>query len=122
MAEIDKYLAGKYPLVKEIHDNLLAKIQQLIKRFRIESREASINLVAWGAFLSFRFLKDRLRVTIVLDRPIEHKHLHKSGQVSRKRFHNEVDLFKVTDIDTELLDLVKEAYLLHSFSQKEELT
>jgi len=120
MAEIDKYLAGKYPLVKEIYDNLLAKIQQYVKRFSIESKTASIHLVAKSAFLGFHFLKDRLRVNIVLDRPLEHRHLYKSEQVSRSRFHNEVDLLKVTDIDIDLLELVKEAYMQHSFSQNDE--
>ena len=80
----------------------------------VEEKKTSLHMVAGrAAFLGVHPRKNGLRLNIVLSRALEGERIAKSEQVSRSRFHNEVDVAP-SDFDAELRGWISEAYELQT--------
>src|SRR5690349_2783470 len=81
--------------------------------YRMEEKKTSLHVVAGkAAFLGVHPRKEGLRLNLVLARRLEGDRIVKSEQVSKSRFHNELDLPAGTPIDPELAEWLREAYKL----------
>lgn len=79
----------------------------------IETKQASLHVVRNGvAFLGIHPRKDGIRINIVLNNCPDSDRISKSEQVSKSRFHNEVDLTSEARIDELLIGWIHEAYEL----------
>lgn len=88
---------------------ILANLPNVI----IEEKKTSLHLVAGsGAFLGIHPRKDGVRLNVVLARKLDGPRIVKSEQVSKFRYHNELDFSGDTEIDPELLSWIREAYAL----------
>lgn len=95
-----------------LYEQLLQSLNTL-GPFQIEEKKTSLHLVAGkAAFLGVHPRKEGLRLNLVLARPLSGGRLAKTEQVSKARFHNEVDVRTVEDFDDELTGWLKEAYEL----------
>jgi len=96
----------------EIYEGLLRALEPL-GTFEVEEKKTSLHLKAGkSAFLGVHPRKEGLRLNIVLAREIKNSRVVKSDQVSKSRYHNEIDVRTATQIDAELSDWLKEAYEL----------
>ena len=101
------------PNVQEIYDELIKQINALGK-ITVEEKKTSLHVKAKSAFVGIHPKKKFLDLNIVTDMPIKSDRIKKTEQVSANRFHNEVRLEDVDQIDTELMGWIKQAYQLLS--------
>lgn len=81
--------------------------------FQVEEKKASLHVVAGkAAFLGVHPRKEGLRLNLVLARALSGGRVAKAEQVSKARFHNELDVRTVEDFDDELVEWLREAYEL----------
>ena len=105
------HFEGKAPVVREIYDRLI----RVVKDFgplSEEPKKTSIHIVNTTALAGVATRKDYLILTIKSDRKLTSPRIHKSEQVSARRFHHEVKLTSPKDVDSELIGWLKNAYAL----------
>ena len=108
---VHNHFEGKAPSVKKTYDHLL----KLLREFGIiieEPKKTSIHLVNKTALAGIATRKDYLILTIKSDRKLTSPRIHKTEQVSAKRFHHEVKLTTPENLDDELVGWLKDAYEL----------
>jgi hypothetical protein len=99
------------PEVTHLYTKLLECLKPL-GEVVVEEKKTSIHLKSRAAFAGVHPRKEYFILTIVSDKPIQSPRVSKAEQVSKSRFHNEVRVEKEEDIDLELLEWIKEAYVL----------
>ena len=105
------HFEGKAPVVREIYDRLL----EAVKSFgpvTEEPKKTSIHIVNRTALIGVATRKEYLILTVKSDRPLTSPRIHKSEQVSARRFHHEIRLSSPADVDSELIGWLKSAYEL----------
>lgn len=96
---------------KDAYETLIAHVKRL-GPIQIQEKKTSIHLAAGNAaFLGVHPRKDGIRINIVLARKLENR-VVKAEQVSKCRFHNEIDHKGSIPIDPELASWIEEAYRL----------
>jgi hypothetical protein len=92
-------------------DELLAVLQDL-PGVRLEEKKRSLHVLAGkAAFLGVHPRKAGLRLNLVLARAIDDPRIVRAEQVSRARYHNELDV-RPGGIDDQLREWIREAYEL----------
>ena len=99
------------PEVKLLYTTLLNKLYEFGKVIS-EEKKTSIHLKNRAAFAGVHPRKDYFFLNIVSSAPIKSPRILKQEQVSKSRFHNEVRVEKMEDINRELLVWLKKAYIL----------
>jgi len=99
--------------VRRIYDRLLKAIQQIGPVIE-EPKKTSIHLVNANALAGVATRKDSLILTIKSDRKLVSARVYKSEQISANRFHHEVRLRPLADVDSELTGWLRDAYRLSS--------
>lgn len=105
------HFEGKAPVVREIYDRLI-KVVKDFGPISEEPKKTSIHIVNTTALAGVATRKDYLILTIKSDRKLTSPRIHKSEQVSARRFHHEVKLTSPDDVDSELISWLKTAYAL----------
>jgi hypothetical protein len=96
---------------KKLYHTLLERLKT-VGQFDIEVKKTSLHIVHGRAFLGVHLRKDSLLLNIVTNEPLEGKRLRKVERVSANRYHNELLVNSVEDINDELLDWLAAAYML----------
>ena len=113
------YMAGtesipELMLQSEQTTEAYTKLMEALQDFagvKVQEKRNSLWLVSGkDAFLGVQTRKAGIRITLVLDRELKHPRIVKSEQVSKSRFHNELDFDASATIDKELKAWLKEAY------------
>ena len=110
-AALEAHFAGKDPTVKKIYDHLL-KHSRKFGSVTEEAKKTSIHLVNKTAFAGVATRKIAVVLTIKSDRKLSSPRIHKSEQTSAHRFPHEVKLTSATDVDSEILAWLKNAYAM----------
>ena len=108
---IDSHFTGKDPVVRSTYDQLL----KAIKRFGPsveEPKKTSIHIVNRTALAGVATRKGHLVLTIKSDRKLSSPRVHKSEQTSAKRFHHQVKVNSPAEVDSELVNWLRDAYAL----------
>ena len=103
------HFEGKDPVVRQIYDSLiknLKKIGPLVE----DPKKTSIHINNKTALAGVATRKAHLTLTIKSDRKLTSPRIHKTEQVSAHRFHHEVKLTSVPDVDEELMSWLRTAY------------
>jgi hypothetical protein len=108
---VKDHFEGKAPVVREIYAALLRATRQFGPVLE-EPKKTSIHLVNTTAFAGVATRKDSLLLTIKSDRKLKSPRLHKTEQVSARRFYHQVKLTAPEQADAELLGWLKDAYTL----------
>lgn len=110
---IESHFEGKASIVREIYDEITKALKafgQVIE----EPKKTSIHLVNATALAGVATRKEYLILTIKSDSKLDSPRIHKTEQVSARRFHSEIKLASPADVDAELIGWLKEAYQLSS--------
>lgn len=78
--------------------------------FREEVKKTSVHLVRKSAFVGVHFRRSHLVLTIKATVPIDSFRIVKVEQVSKNRWHCEVKVSAVTEIDSDLIAWMRTAY------------
>jgi hypothetical protein len=108
---VRSHFEGKDPAVRQIYDQVLqaaGKFGPVIE----EPKKTSIHLVNRTAFAGVATRKSAIVLTIKSDRKLSSPRIHKSERTSANRFHHELKLVSPTEVDTELVKWLKDAYAL----------
>ena len=108
---INNHFDGREPIVREIYDHLVALLKQFGPVVE-EPKKTSIHLVNRTALAGVATRKDSLILTIKSDHKLSGSRIHKTEQASARRFHQEIRLKSLADIDAELIGWLKDAYAL----------
>ena len=108
-AALETHFAGKDPMVRKIYEHLM-KHSRKFGSVTEEPKKTSIHLVNKTAFAGVATRKGALVLTIKSDRKLSSPRIHKSEQTSARRFHHEVKLTSPADVDSEIVNWLKNAY------------
>jgi hypothetical protein len=93
----------------DIYDELIVRLGNFAQ-FDIENKKTSLHVVHGRAFLGVHPRKDGLLLNIVTAEPLASTRIKKTERVSANRYHNEIDVTSVQDLDKELLAWIEQAY------------
>src|SRR5829696_5622474 len=96
---------------REIYAMVLQAIEGL-GPYEVEAKKTSLHISRGRAFLGVHPRSTGLLLNIVTTSALDSPRVRKSEQVSKKRFHNEMLLASVDDVDDELRDWIGQAYAL----------
>ncbi|MBZ5553293.1 MAG: DUF5655 domain-containing protein [Acidobacteriia bacterium] len=108
---VSSHFEGKDPVVRQIYDLLVSRVKRLGPVVE-EPKKTSIHFVNETALAGVATRKTCLVLTIKSSRPLASPRIHKTLQVSANRFHHEVKLLSLGEVDVELMGWLKEAYAL----------
>jgi len=107
----DALLENSAANVHATYKRLLAEVRTF-GPFREELKKTSIHLAHTVGFAGVHPRKHYLYLNLRTDSPIVSPRIHKSEQVSKNRYHNEIELSTPEEIDAELLTWLRAAYTL----------
>jgi hypothetical protein len=108
---VDDQFTGKAPNVRAIYDLLLTHLR-MFGPVSEEPKKTSIHLANTSGFAGVHTRKNYLILNIRSDHPIDSARISKSEQVSKSRYHQEIKLENLDDVDAELLEWLEAAYAL----------
>jgi hypothetical protein len=109
MPSVNEHFLGKPAEVKAMYDRLLA-LAETFGPVEQDPKKTSIHLNRRTAFAGVAVRKAHIVLTIKSDRAIKSPRIFKSEQTSAKRFHHEIKLGAIGDLDAELKGWLKAAY------------
>ena len=110
---VKSHFDGKDAVTKTVYQQLLKGVKKF-GRVIEDPKKTSIHLVNKTAFAGVATRNKAIVLTIKSDRELSSPRFHKSEQTSARRFHHEVKLTSIAEVDAELLDWLKAAYELSS--------
>lgn len=108
---VDALFVGKDAVVPAIYRQLI-EVLHTLGPFQEEPKKTSIHLVHTSGFAGIHPRKSFLYLNLRMDRPLRAERVAKSEQVSKNRYHNEVKIVTPDEVDSELIEWLKEAYAL----------
>lgn len=111
MPTADEHFEGRPQKLRTLYDRLVSMAGKF-GPVEQDPKQTSIHLNRRTAFAGVAVRKDCIVLTVKADSPIASPRIFKSEQTSAKRFHHEVKLALVKDVDAELRDWLKAAYAL----------
>jgi hypothetical protein len=108
---LESHFSGKEPSVRAMYDHLLSALRKFGKVIE-EPKKTSIHLVNVSAFAGVQTRGTYILLNIKADHKIESPRIHKADQVSARRFHHRVKISSLTEIDSELIGWLREAYAM----------
>jgi hypothetical protein len=115
MAEfsVAQHFEGKDPVVRSIYEKVIKegrKFGEVVE----EPKKTSIHLVNKSAFAGVMTRKNALILNIKSAAPIKHTRITKSERLSANRFHQEVKLTSLDDVDPVLVGWLRDAFEISS--------
>ena len=106
----EEHLQNKDDLIKELYSTLLNTIKMQVGTYKIDPVHCCVHLVTQSIFVSIKPQKSALKIFFVSKEPIKSKRIIKKEIISANRINNTLKLFKMEDIDRELIDWLQAAY------------
>lgn len=110
---VDDHLEGKNPQLRRTYDVLIANLEGF-GPFRVDAVQTSINFISKHHFGGIVVQNSALRVGFMAGREIESARIVRVQRLGPNRVGHSVRLRSPDDIDEELLDWLREAYILQS--------
>lgn len=108
---VAQHFFGKPENLRAVYDQLVTKVEEF-GPVEQDPKKTSIHLNRKTAFAGIAVRKDCLVLTIKSDKPIDSPRIFKSEQTSVKRFHHEVKLSAMKELNPELMGWLEAAYEL----------
>ena len=106
---VDTLFEGKAPQLRPIYDHLVAALQEF-GPVREAAKQTTIHLEKNSAFAGIHFRKNHLNLEWRIDYKIDDPRIIHQMQLSSRRFEHTVKLEQESDIDSQLLKWLKDAY------------
>ena len=114
---VSKNINDHFPVGNSLTKNIFDELVKRIKTFgplRIDAVKTSINLINKHHFGSIQVQKHSLRLGFLSDKKIESDRILHTQRLSANRIDHSMKLFSQDDIDAELIEWLKTAYLLQA--------
>ncbi len=108
---VDDHFKDEDKSLRAVYDKLIATAREF-GPVQQSAKKTSIHLDNHSAFAGVQVRKNYLLLNLKSDRKLKSKRIHKSEQLSAKRFHHELKIASTDDLDAELKGWLKEAYEL----------
>lgn len=108
---VDSHFVGKEPVVRQIYDCLVSKLSE-IGAVHVDPKKTSIHLNHTSALAGVATRKSYLLLNIKSAHKIDSPRFHKAERLSASRYHQEIKLAQVADVDDELIGWLRVAYAL----------
>ncbi len=99
---------------KFLYDALKYKVKKEVGDFEIESLECCIHFVARKIFVGVFCTKENIKITFTLSEKLDSPRIDNVDQLSANRFNHRVIIQDENEIDKELMEWIREAYVLMS--------
>jgi hypothetical protein len=109
MSNVHEHFVGKSDEVRKVYDRLVA-MAETFGPVEQDPKKTSIHLNRGTAFAGVSVRKAHIVLTVKSDRMIKSPRIFKSEQTSAKRFHHEIKLSAIDDLDAELQGWLRAAY------------
>ena len=109
MPNVNDHFVGKTGEIRAVYDRLV-DMAEAFGPVEQDAKKTSIHLNRQTAFAGVAVRKTHIVLTIKSDRQIKSPRIFKSEQTSAKRFHHEIKLSAIKDLDAELQGWLKAAY------------
>lgn len=109
MEDFEFLFDKKEEVVKALTVKMLKQLDQF-GPYQIEVKKTSLHIVKEKAFLGVHPKKKWLDLNLVSNMPLEHLLITKVEQVSKNRYHNNLRLSSLNDIDKAVIELLKITY------------
>lgn len=113
MNDLELLFNNREPVVRTLYNQLMDKLSNF-ENIVVEPKKTSIHLKHKTAFAGIHPKKSHFVLNIVSESAIDSSRIKKVEQVSKNRFHNELDIKQLSDIDPELIEWLQTAYDLMS--------
>ncbi|MCK1234745.1 DUF5655 domain-containing protein [Streptococcus uberis] len=110
MSDYLPLLVNKEKTVSELLETILSILDQF-GPYQIEVKKTSLHLVKENAFLGIHPKKKWLDINIVSNQAIDHSLITKNEHISKNRWHNNLRLSSVEEVDDTVKNLLQAAYL-----------
>ncbi|MFI3615208.1 DUF5655 domain-containing protein [Streptococcus uberis] len=110
MSDYLPLLVNKEKTVIELLETILSILEQF-GPYQIEVKKTSLHLVKEKAFLGVHPKKKWLDINIVSNQSIDHSLITKNEHISKNRWHNNLRLSSVEEVDDTVKNLLQAAYL-----------
>lgn len=110
MSDYLPLLVNKEKTVSELLETILSILEQF-GPYQIEVKKTSLHLVKEKAFLGIHPKKKWLDINIVSNQAIDHSLITKNEHISKNRWHNNLRLSSVEEVDDTVKKLIQAAYL-----------
>lgn len=110
MSDYLPLLVNKEKTVSELLETILSILEQF-GPYQIEVKKTSLHLVKEKAFLGVHPKKKWLDINIVSNQAIDHSLITKNEHISKNRWHNNLRLSSVEEVDDTVKNLLQAAYL-----------
>ena len=108
---VSDHFVNKDPSVRELYDQLVSLLQTF-GPVEEDPKKTSIHLNRKSALAGVETRRNNFLLTIKSDHPIKSPRVEKVEKISSKRFYHKVRISSPKDLDEELRNWLKEAYLL----------
>lgn len=108
---LDALFSNREPVVREIYDRVMVILAK-VGPVNVEPKKTSIHLARSTAFAGAHPKKAWLDLTIRTDKPLKSARVRAQQQVSKNRWHQDVRLTTLKDVDAEVASWLKAAYAL----------
>jgi hypothetical protein len=105
------HFVGKTPAVREVYHRVIAVLRKIGPVWE-EPKKTSIHLVRASALAGVEVRKDYILLNIKTDYRIQSPRVLKGEQLSARRFHQKIRLSSPEEVDRELQQWLKNAYVL----------
>jgi hypothetical protein len=106
---VESLFEGKAPQLKLVYDRLVARLKEF-GPVREGPKQTTIHLEKNSAFAGIHFRKNHLNLEFRIDYKIDDPRITHQMQLSARRFEHTVKLERESDIDSQLLRWLKDAY------------
>lgn len=110
MSDYQPLLVNKEKTVSELLETILSILEQF-GPYQIEAKKTSLHLVKEKAFLGIHPKKKWLDINIVSNQAIDHSLITKNEHISKNRWHNNLRLSSVEEVDDTVKKLLHATYL-----------
>jgi hypothetical protein len=98
------------PTGKALYQKLRQAVTQAVGPYQVESLECCIHFASTFSFAAVKIFKDRIRVDFSLSRNIKNNRFTRRTPMSAHRHLYSVNVMTQDNIDTELMEWIKEAH------------
>lgn len=106
---VEQHFHGRTSNVREIYDTILSAARGF-GRVDEDPKKTSIHLNRKTAFAGVRTRRDFLILTVKATDDINNGRIARSEQASTNRWHHEIKLASVNDLDNQLIDWLRDSY------------
>jgi hypothetical protein len=108
---VEQHFEGRSPVVRDIYDTIVAAAREF-GPVEQDPKKTSIHLNRKSAFAGIQTRKDFLILTVKATSDIDSPRISKRENTSACRWHHEIKIFNLDEVDNEIIGWLRNGYEL----------